>query len=66
MIGTQKRWQEDLFVADTIDLTFAADVKEVEAVNWLDGTPGKLALNGTRASLRIYGGTGVLIKAKGK
>lgn len=51
-------------MADTIDLTFGADVKEVEAVSWLDGTPGKLALKGTRASLRIDGGTGVLIKAK--
>ena len=51
-------------MADTIDLTLGADVKEVEAVSWLDGTPGKLALNGTMASLRIHGGTGVLIKAR--
>jgi hypothetical protein len=40
------------------------DVKEVEAVSWLDGTPGRLVLNGTRASLPIHGGTGVLIKAR--
>jgi hypothetical protein len=52
--------------ADTIYLTFGANIKEVEAVNWLDGTPGKLTLNGKKASLRIGGGTGVLIKAKGK
>ena len=48
--------------ADTIELTFAADVKGVEAVSWLDGKPGKLTLKGKRASLLIGGGTGVLIK----
>jgi len=52
--------------ANTIYLTFGPDVKEVEAVSWLDGTPGKLKLNGKKASLRINGGTGVLINAKGK
>jgi len=51
-------------MADTIDLTFAADIKEVQAVSWLDGTPGKLTMDGTKASLRIHGGTGVLIKAR--
>ncbi len=49
---------------DTIDLTFNTEIKEVEAISWLDGTPGKLRLNGSRASLRIHGGTGVLIQAK--
>jgi hypothetical protein len=50
--------------ADTIELTFDANIKEVEVVSWLDGTSGGLKLNGKRASLRIFGGTGVLIKAK--
>jgi hypothetical protein len=57
--GKNKSCQE---MADTVELTFAADVKSVEAVSWLDGTPGKLALKGQKASLRIHGGTGVLIK----
>jgi len=51
-------------MADEIDLTFGADVKQVEAVSWLDGTPGELTLNGAETSLTIYGGTGVLIRAR--
>lgn len=50
--------------ADTITLTFAADVKEVEAVSWLDASPGKLAMKDNKASLRISGGTGVLLTTK--
>ncbi len=46
--------------ADTIELIFAPDVK---AVSWLDGTPGKILLHHNKASLRIHGGTGVLLKA---
>ncbi len=51
-------------MADTMDLTFSADINEVEAVSWLDGTVGKLAMHGSKASLRIHGGTSVLIKAR--
>jgi hypothetical protein len=49
-------------MSDTIELTFGPGVEEVEAVSWLDGMPGKLALDGGKATLRIHGGTGVLIK----
>jgi hypothetical protein len=49
--------------ADTIELTFADGVTAVEAVSWLDGTPGNLQLENQRSSLRIAGGTGVLLRA---
>jgi len=48
--------------ADTIDLTFAPNIKDVEPISWLDGTPGKLILRNNKASLRVCGGTGVLLK----
>ena len=51
-------------MADTIELTFGPDVTAVEAVNWLDGKPGMLALKERKALLRIHGGTGVLLRAK--
>jgi hypothetical protein len=50
--------------ADTIELTFAPDVRSVVAVNWLDGIPGPIAMKERKASLRLYGGTGVLLKAE--
>ena len=46
-----------------IELTFASDVNEVEAVCWMDGTSGKLTLKDKKVSLAISGGTGVLIKS---
>ncbi len=52
--------------ADLIELTFAPDVKGVESVNWLDGKKGTLALENNKASLNIYGGTGVLLKRMNK
>jgi len=61
MHGMSKSSKE---TADTVVLTFGPDVTSVEAVNWLDGKPGKLALKDKRTSLRIAGGTGVLIRAK--
>lgn len=48
--------------SDTIRLGFAPQVAEVEAVSWLDGTPGPLALQEGRAELPVAGGTGVLLK----
>jgi hypothetical protein len=49
--------------ADTIELTFApAGIKAVEAVSWLDGTPGKLPLHDHKATLHVHGGTGVLVR----
>lgn len=50
--------------ADTIELTFGDDVEDVEAVSWLDGEEGKLAMNNKTVSLQIAGGTGGLIKAR--
>ncbi|MBN2295927.1 MAG: hypothetical protein JXM70_26080, partial [Pirellulales bacterium] len=47
----------------TIELTFAPKVQSVVAVNWLDGNPGPLSIEKRKASLRIHGGTGVLLKA---
>lgn len=49
--------------ADTLTLTFAPGVREVEAVSWLDGKTGPLALRGGQATLEISGGTGVLLRA---
>ena len=49
--------------ADTIELTFAPEVSSVVAVNWLDGKPGHITVKKRKASLRILGGTGVLLKA---
>lgn len=49
--------------ADTIEPTFAQEVRNVVAVSWLDGTPGPIALKDQKASLRIHGGTGVLLRA---
>ena len=49
--------------ADTIELTFAKEVRCVVAVSWLDGKPGPIALKDQKASLRIHGGTGVLLRA---
>jgi hypothetical protein len=49
--------------ADTIELTFDSSVQSVTALNWLDGKPGRLTLDSTgKSSLRIAGGTGVLLK----
>jgi len=50
--------------AETIELEFSQEVATVEAVSWLDGTPGPLAIRERRASLTVGGGTGVLLKAK--
>jgi len=49
--------------ADTIELRFSEDVSAVEAVSWLDGALGPLALRDRWASLRVAGGTGVLLRA---
>lgn len=48
--------------ADTLELTFAPNVHSVTAVNWLNGTPGPLRLTNGKASLRVFGGTGVLLR----
>jgi len=50
--------------ADTLELTFAPEVRSVVAISWLDGSPGPIALKEQRASLRLHGGTGVLLKAE--
>ncbi len=50
--------------ADTVELTFSDRASEVEAVSWLDGTPGPLASSGSKISLAIGGGTGVLLRAR--
>jgi hypothetical protein len=47
-----------------VKLTFDRDVSEVEAISWLDGTPGPLKLQGRSVILPIAGGTGVLLRAK--
>jgi hypothetical protein len=49
--------------ADTIELELAGGAGVVEAVSWLDGAAGPLVLHGRRASLRIAGGTGVLLRS---
>jgi len=49
--------------ADTIEMTFAPAVKSIVAVNWLDGKPGPVNVKDRKVSLRIHGGTGVLLKA---
>lgn len=49
-------------MTDRVTLTFAADVKQVEAVNWLDGKPGAVTIADGRATLEIAGGTGVLLR----
>jgi hypothetical protein len=50
---------------DAMHLTFAKDVTAVEAVSWLDGSPGPLGLaaDGAEVTLRVAGGTGVLLRA---
>jgi hypothetical protein len=48
---------------DTIELQFSEDVASVEAVSWLDGSPGPLTLRERKASLTVAGGTGVLLRA---
>jgi hypothetical protein len=48
--------------SDSITLTFADDVAAVEAVSWLDGTPGPLPLVDRQAVLTVAGGTGVLLR----
>lgn len=57
--GLGKSAQE---TADTIELSFAPNVHSVTALNWLDGTPGPLPLTNSKTSLRISGGTGVLLR----
>ena len=57
--GKGKSAQE---TADDIELTFAPQVRAVTAVNWLDGKPGPLRLRGGKATLRLSGGTGVLLR----
>ena len=55
--------------ATAADLTlgFGPTVTGVEAVSWLDGTPGNLAIQdgsaGSTATLHVAGGTGVLLRA---
>src|SRR5262249_4583403 len=38
--------------ADTIDVEFASDVRRVDAVSWLDGVTGPIALAGRTSALR--------------
>jgi hypothetical protein len=49
-------------LADDVTLTFAPRVKAVEAVGWLDGKVGPLDIKEHQSTLRIAGGTGVLLK----
>ncbi len=48
--------------ADDIEVTFAPWVKDVYAISWLDGITGRLNLNRGRISMRVFGGTGVLLR----
>jgi hypothetical protein len=49
--------------ADEIELTFDAKTTSVRAESWLDGRTGDVALKDGKASLKIAGGTGVLLRA---
>ena len=49
--------------ADTLKLTFDPTVRSVDALSWLDGAKGLLAIQDGTASLTVAGGTGVLLKA---
>lgn len=49
--------------ADEIELTVAPTVRQVIAENWLDGTKGPVKLTDGKATLRVAGGTGVLLRA---
>ena len=48
--------------ADEIELSFAPNVRSVRAVSWLDGQSGPLKITSGKASLRVAGGTGVLLR----
>jgi len=50
--------------ADTIEITLSDRVTSVEAVNWLDGATGLLVPAGGKLTLRVAGGTGVLLRAE--
>lgn len=49
-------------MADFIELTFKPQVHSVTAVNWLDGRQGRVKITASKASLRVSGGTGVLLR----
>jgi hypothetical protein len=49
---------------DAIEIEVAPDVVAVDAVSWLDGTAGPLALRARRMTLDVAGGTGVLLRLR--
>ncbi len=48
--------------ADAIELSFALNVHSLSALSWLDGRPGPLKIDHGQATLRVAGGTGVLLR----
>jgi hypothetical protein len=60
---THGKGQSAAAAADRIQLTLDPTVRALEAVSWLDGTTGPVAIQDGAASLAVAGGTGVLLKA---